>query len=232
MALDTKPVLADTALFGQLSDRSLEQLTAAAGQYFFRKGRIIYFEDEPAQRLYVLVRGAVKLVVESFSGHRWALGVLVPSATFGMLGTTDGVYVATAETLTDSTVLVLSQENLLQSLSSADRRAVREGLLRAAADQVDRLAQQAADLAYCRQPQRVAKVLLTLAEQAGTPHGEGGVRISLPLTQQDLAELAGSTRVSVNVTLRHLDKRGWIERTGTNDLILLKPEQLEEFGAK
>jgi CRP-like cAMP-binding protein len=127
-------------------------------------------------------------------------------------------------------VLVLPEANLL-NLSGADQELVKEGFLHAAVDQVNRLTQQVSDL-YCPLPQRVAKVLLALADQAGHPSTDGGIRISLRLRQQDLAELAGGTRVSVNQAMRSMERRGWIERTGDKDLILLKPDQLEEYASR
>jgi CRP-like cAMP-binding protein len=92
MVLDAKAVLAETTLFGQLSDRSLEQLAAAALQLPFSKHRVIHLQGEPDQRLYVLASGAVKLMVGSLNGLRWAPGVLIPPAAFGMHGLSEGVY--------------------------------------------------------------------------------------------------------------------------------------------
>jgi CRP/FNR family cyclic AMP-dependent transcriptional regulator len=233
VALDAKSILAETALFGQLSDRSLEQLAATAVQYTFNKDRVIYFQGEPSQRRYVLASGAVKLRVSSSDGLSWVPDVLVPPATFGMLGLAEGVYTTTAEAFTDSTVLVLPGSSLLNIVKpGVDRETVKDGLLQAAIDQVNRLLQQAADLACCSLPQLLAKILLRLAEQAGIPDEEGGIRIALPLTQQDLAEFAGSARITVNQILRGMEHRGWVERTRTRELILVKPDQLKEYASR
>ena len=74
-------------------------------------------------------------------------------------------------------------------------------------------------------PGRVAKALLDLSTRFGEPT-EDGVRVAHDLTQEELAQLVGATRESVNKALAEFTARGWTRRDG-RVVVLLDIERLE-----
>ena len=78
---------------------------------------------------------------------------------------------------------------------------------------------------------RVAGALLELAEAAGTPVAAGGVRLELPLSQEDLAALAGTTRESCSATVAALARRGLVRGSRVRGLVLTDPRGLAGLAA-
>src|SRR5690606_10954510 len=86
-------------------------------------------------------------------------------------------------------------------------------VLKTLARHIRRLNTQLADIFFLDLPGRLARVLLNLAEQYGRRVSDGIV-IELSLTQTDLAEMTGATRVSVNKALGRFRRSGWIRVNG------------------
>jgi CRP-like cAMP-binding protein len=82
-----------------------------------------------------------------------------------------------------------------------------------------------ADLVFSDVPGRVAKALLDLSEKFGTAEGDG-VRVRHDLTQEELAQLVGASRETVNKALSEFATRGWLRIEGRS-VLLLEPDRLE-----
>ena len=84
----------------------------------------------------------------------------------------------------------------------------------------------AADLVFSDVPGRVAKALLDLGERFGVPV-EGGVSVTHDMTQEELAQLVGASRETVNKALAEFSTRGWIQLDG-RAVVLLDLQRLEK----
>jgi CRP-like cAMP-binding protein len=82
-----------------------------------------------------------------------------------------------------------------------------------------------ADLVFSDVPGRVAKALLDLSVRFGEP-ADGGTRVAHDLTQEELAQLVGASRETVNKALADFAGRGWVRREG-RAIVLLDTERLE-----
>jgi CRP-like cAMP-binding protein len=80
------------------------------------------------------------------------------------------------------------------------------------------------DLVFMDVPARLAKTLLSLATRFGEPV-EAGLKVPHDLTQEELAQLVGSSRETVNKALMDFSNRGWIAREG-RAIIIYKPGML------
>jgi CRP-like cAMP-binding protein len=78
-----------------------------------------------------------------------------------------------------------------------------------------------ADLVFTDVPGRVSKALLDLAERFGTPDGTG-IRVTHDLTQEELAQLVGASRETVNKALSDFAGRGWIRLDGRSVVLLAR----------
>jgi CRP/FNR family transcriptional regulator, cyclic AMP receptor protein len=213
-------LLAKVELFGELDEGARLAMAARAAQRVVDKAQVIFWQDEPGTSMFVLLEGAVKLVVRSRGGELVELVRHDPPAFFGELAVLDGgPRSATAEAVERSTLLVVTREELLWLLRSEEQ--VAEALLRWLGTMVRRTTHQVTDLAFLSLQGRVAAKLLELVGQRA-----GRTR---RLTQGELATMVGGARQSVNQTLKSLEARGYIRRAG-RAVEVLDPQQLRRLG--
>src|SRR5919197_4676094 len=180
-------LLGRTDLFGALDEATRRQLVADASQTAFAKGQTIFVQDEPGDRMFVLAKGAVKLVVRSRHGEVVELARHWPPAVFGQLALLDGgPRSASAEAIEQSLLLGIARDQLIELLQS-DHRLV-DGLLRSLGQLVRRANRQTTDLVFLDLQGRVARKLLELADSGGgaLPHRH--------FTQTELAHMVGGAR--------------------------------------
>jgi CRP/FNR family cyclic AMP-dependent transcriptional regulator len=223
---DERDLLASTELFRRLNTDALQELAHRSRHRWYRRGEVLFREGDPSGLLFVLVSGALKLAVSSRDGDQLTLAVLhQPAAVVGEVGLVDGhPNEASCEALVPSEVLVLSREDLQPLLSSPE---IAKGLLLTLVARVRQSVAQSSDLAFLSVLGRLAKALLNLAQ----PQRDGsGQAITLPLTQTELAQIVGGSRVTVNVQLRSLEHRGLLRVAG-RQIVLLDLRRLEQLAA-
>jgi CRP/FNR family cyclic AMP-dependent transcriptional regulator len=214
--------LAEVELFGELDAGTLQAIAERARRRSIERGQVLFWQDEPGDSMFVLLEGAVKLVVSSRDGELVELARLVAPASFGELAVLDGgPRSATAEAVEHCTLVAITRTELLRLLRSEER--VAEALLRALGTMVRRTTRQVTDLAFLNLQGRVAAKLLELAE----PAGQGPAR-TRRLTQGELATMVGGVRQSVNQALKSLEARGYIRVAG-RAVEVLDPQQLRRL---
>ncbi len=210
-------------LFSALDAEAATALRASMVESRVPRGDVIFAEGEPGDRMYVILDGKVKLGQTSVDGRESLLAVLGPGEVFGELSLFDpGPRTATATAVTDVVVIGLGHDNLRPWL--AGRPEVAESLLQALAQRLRRTNETLADLVFSDVPGRVAKLLLELADKFGQP-GPEGVLVHHDLTQEELAQLVGASRETVNKALADFTQRGWIV-VDQREVILLDMERL------
>ncbi|GIG21384.1 transcriptional regulator [Cellulomonas chitinilytica] len=188
------------------------------------RGDTLFHEGDPGDRLYVVREGKIKLGRRSNDGRENLLAVLGPGEMFGELSLFDpGPRTATATVVADAVVLELGHTELVRWLH--DKPSVAQQLLQALARRLRRTNEALADLVFSDVPGRVAKALLDLSTRFGEPVDEG-VRVAHDLTQEELAQLVGASRETVNKALADFAARGWVRREG-RAVVLLDVDRLE-----
>jgi CRP/FNR family cyclic AMP-dependent transcriptional regulator len=215
--------LAATRLFGELDPAALSSLAERAVERSYKKGQLLVYQGDSGDSLFVMVEGLVKVMVTSEEGEEMVLVTLRPSDTFGELSLVDGgPRSASAEAVEPTRVLIITRAILLELLG--EHPSLTDSLLRSLGSLARRLTEQAADLVFLDIHGRMAKLLLSMADQRGK-QTEGGVVLDLNLTQADLAAMVGGSRQSVNQTLRSFESRGYLEIEGRS-ITLRKPDEL------
>jgi CRP/FNR family cyclic AMP-dependent transcriptional regulator len=211
-------LLAKVEPFGELDEGTRLDVAGQAGRRVVERGQVICWQGEPGESMFVLLEGAVKLVVRSRDGGLVELVRHEPPASFGELAVLDGgPRSATAEAVERSIVLVVTRADLLRLLRSEE---VAEALLRSLGRMVRRTTHQVTDLAFLSLQGRVAAKLLELASP-------GGAR-TRRLTQVELATMVGGARQSVNQALKSLEARGYVRVAG-RAVEILDPQQLRRL---
>ncbi|MDO5501644.1 MAG: Crp/Fnr family transcriptional regulator [Actinomycetia bacterium] len=202
-------VVRRSPLFAALDDDDATTLMQSLVRSRMERGDVLFHEGDQGDRLYVIAEGKIKLGRTSPDGRENLLAILGPGEMFGELSLFDpGPRTATATAVAETQILGLSNDQLQQFLSARPHVAVT--LLAALARRLRRTNESIADLVFTDVPGRVAKALLDLSRRFGRPV-ENGVMVSHDLTQEELAQLVGASRETVNKALADFASRGWLK---------------------
>ena len=211
-------VLATAPLFAGLDETTAELLASAMTTRAVDRGHVVFNEGDTGDRLFIVLDGKVKISRSAADGRENLLAVLGPGEMFGELSLFDpGPRTATATAVTDSALASLDHDDLRPLLLGQPAVAVQ--LLAALAQRLRRTNEAMADLVFSDVPGRVAKALLDLAERFGVRETDG-VRVRHDLTQEELAQLVGASRETVNKALSEFANRGWLRLEGRSVLLL------------
>jgi CRP-like cAMP-binding protein len=181
------------------------------------KGSILFAEGDEGDHLYVIVEGKIKLGTSSGDGRENLLSILGPGEMFGELSLFDpNPRTSTATAVTDAKLLSLGQTKLIPWLTDNPR--VSLNLLASLAQRLRRTNEAVGDLVFSDVPGRVAKALIDLGERFGKQTDEG-LLVNHDLTQEELAQLVGASRETVNKALADFAGRNWLKLDGRAVLI-------------
>lgn len=215
--------LARAGIFQGVDPSAVQDLRTALEPVSFPRAHVIFAEGELGDRLYIIVSGKVKIGRKSPDGRENLLAVFGPSDMFGELSIFDpGPRTSTATTVTEVQAVTMDRTALREWI--AKRPEIAEQLLRVIARRLRRTNNMLADLIFTDVPGRVAKALLQLAHDFGTQEG-GMLRVTHDLTQEEIAQLVGASRETVNKALADFAHRGWLRLEGKSVLIL-EPQRL------
>lgn len=210
-------------LFLALDTEAAAALRASLKERSIAKGETLFIEGEPGDSMFLVIDGKLKLGQTSKDGRESLLAVLGPGEMCGELSLFDpGPRTSTATALTDAVVLSLGQEQLKPWLTGRPELAA--ALLQALARRLRRTNEAMADLVFSDVPGRVAKALMDLGEKFGEVTAEG-LLVSHDMTQEELAQLVGASRETVNKALADFSQRGWI-RLESRQVLILDVERL------
>ena len=220
-------VLRQAPLFSGLDDEAATALGNSLTESRLRRGDVLFHEGDSGDKLYIVTEGKVKLGRSSSDGRENLLAIMGPGQMFGELSLFDpGPRSATVTAVTDATFASLSHDDLLRWLEG--RPMVARGLLSQLAARLRKANDVVADLVFSDVPGRVAKALLDLADRFGRT-ADDGVHVHHDLTQEELAQLVGATRETVNKSLAEFSNRGWLQLDGRS-VVLLDVERLRRRG--
>jgi len=215
--------LARAGIFQGIDPTAVEALSSALEPVEFPRAHVIFAEGEPGDRLYIIVSGKVKIGRRSGDGRENLLAVFGPSDMFGELSIFDpGPRTSTATTVTEVRAVTMDRSALHEWIGK--RPEIADQLLRVIARRLRRTNNMLADLIFTDVPGRVAKALLQLAQRFGSQEA-GMLRVTHDLTQEEIAQLVGASRETVNKALADFAHRGWLRLEGKSVLIL-EPDRL------
>ncbi len=211
-------------LFAALDDEAGAALLDQMNSSRLERGDILFREGDQGDTLYVIGEGKVKLGRTSADGRENLIAILGPGEMFGELSLFDpGPRTMTATAVAETQLMGLGNESLTALLTG--RPDVAKALLAALATRLRRTNEHLADLVFTDVPGRVAKALLDLANRFGRPV-EDGIMVSHDLTQEELAQLVGASRETVNKALADFATRGWL-KLEARAVLLLDVERLK-----
>ncbi|MFP6641445.1 MAG: Crp/Fnr family transcriptional regulator [Myxococcota bacterium] len=191
-----RAMLAQTALFRDLSESQLDALMQRLRPRRLAAREELCHKGDEGTQLYLILSGRLKASTTSPDGSDMTLSMMGPGEVVGELAVLGaGIRTATITSMDSCELLVLEQRDFHALLKENAELAMK--LLRTLARRVSRLSETMEDTYFLNLPARLAKRLLALSRSFGK-EGSEGTTISLKLSQGELAELAATSRESVN----------------------------------
>lgn len=215
-------------LFEGLSEREAREISRIARSLLVEKGARVFVPGDPAETVFFLRSGRVKISRLSPKGKELVLDIVEPGEIFGELGVLSSTRRETAGVaLEASSLVVLPRGDLNRLLRSGGELA--STLTRLMAVRLERMECRLADLAFRDVPGRLARLLLRMSDRYGEPDPRG-TRRRIPLSQQLMANLIGASREIVNLTLADFRRQGYVAIDGDDRrLVICQSEALERI---
>jgi len=185
-------------------------------------GEVIVRQGEAVTSLFLVTTGAVRLSSVTASGQEVVVGLLCGGDLFGESALLGHPSQVRAQAVGPTMVLALPISSLRAILERNPETA--EQLLRLIAARLHRTSAALEDALVADVPTRVAGRLRELATDHGVP-GPAGVRLRVPLTQDELARMVGASREAVNRTVGALISRGLLQTQGRT-VVIRDPDEL------
>lgn len=194
-------------LLAPLEADERERVLAAARPRRYARGEVVFHEGDPGESLHLVEDGRFAVRVSVPSGDTATLSVLGPGESFGELALLRESHerTATIVALEASRTLTLSRNDFLALRRSSP--GVEQLLVETLAQRVDELSQALLEALYVGVDRRVIRRLIDLAKAYQVPDQ---VVVTIPITQDDLAGMAGATRPTVNQVLQRLAASGTV----------------------
>jgi CRP/FNR family transcriptional regulator len=215
--------LRNVPLFRDFETTELSEVAQLITTRQYGKHQTIFREGDPGQTFYLILSGSVAIVRVAADGRETILSILKERDFFGEMSVFDlAVRAAGVRTLTDVEVGVIERDDFLALIDRSPR--IGRLLVIALSDRL-RAANRLISATTSQDIRsRLASLLLNLMQNFGEPTATGGTRITLRLTNQEMANMIGTTRETVNRTLN----RFWDERLidmRTAHVVILEPEK-------
>lgn len=197
-------------------DEEVHRLLSVARRRTFARNEVVFHQGDPAEAMHLIWSGRFAVRIKTAIGDATTVAILGQGDTFGELGLID-------EARERSATVVALERAETRAIARGDLERLRreqpqvnELLLRLLAARIRRTNDLLAEALYVPADKRVLRRLRELADLYGP---EEGVRV-IPLTQEEIAELAGTSRATVNRVLRAEERAGSLELTRGRTTVL------------
>ena len=205
-------------LFSELKEEDLRDIDKISVRQTYKKDNMVLIEEEVGSTMFIILNGRVKISRISDEGREVILSILVDGDFFGEMSILDGqTRSANAVTLEDTEMLIIRRENFLRMLYDYPQISI--NLLKELAHRLRRSDSQIKSLSLQNALGRVASTLLRIADDSGIIK-QGIVEIPHLPPQQDLANMAGTSRETISRVIKSLGQLGYVKKQGSKLLIL------------
>jgi len=220
-------LLQSVALFWDLSEAELGYISEKMIARHYESGKFIFLEDSEGEQCFFVIKGSVKVTRLSKDGREVILAMLNEGEFFGELALLDGESrSANVIALEETEVLTLNREDFLVVLHDYPQIAIQ--LLKEMAHRLRKSDRQIASLSLSDAEKRIALCIIRFADEQGVIR-RGQVSIPRVPIQQDIANMAGTSRETVSRAINVLEKEHYIKRQGRELLILDYKQFIKEF---
>lgn len=226
--MEKAALLRKVPFFRELREKEISALADQAVEKTYSKGEVLFSEGDECKGLFVVARGAVKILKSSVSGREQALEIQLPGTPVAELPLFDGGrYPASAQCVEDSELLFIARRDFEALVREHPELAL--AVIRSLAFRLRKMVMLVEELSLKEVGQRIARRLIALAEARGkkTP---AALEVNLPFSQQEFAAQMGTVRELVSRTLARFQSEGLITVQGRH-IIIHSAAALKEIAA-
>ncbi len=195
-------------LFQGVAREDLLRLVQNAHRKQLHAGGFFFIQGDPADHMYVLLEGRVKLTQVGPDGQQALIRMITPVTLFALVAMTAFTnYLVTAQAVDDSQAFYWTRDELMEFMRRSPQMAV--NAMQMMAERLQEIQERFREATTVKVEKRLAHTLIRLAAQS-SKEVEQGTLIDLPLTRQDLAEMSGTTLFTVSRILSRWDDQGLI----------------------
>lgn len=204
--------LRDLPLFELVDKELFRNVCLAAGKKYYQRGDVLFSQGDPSDTLYLIKEGSFKIVRVNEEGKEMILHlagrgeVLGESALFR-----EGSHPAAAVALEKSRVCALSRRSFEETIRANPDFALQ--VIFSLGNRLESAWTSQTELRRGTTREKVLNLLISLAAEHGVPC-EGGTLIKIRLSQQEIADFVGSSRVMVAQSVRELTEQNYIIKKG------------------
>src|SRR5712675_409151 len=214
-------VLRKHPMFCDLEPEALDQLCRYAKHLTLKRGATIVSKGDPGNSLIAVISGTVKISVSSPDGRSAILNLIGAGEIFGEVAVLDGLArTADATANTNCEIFVIDRREFIPFVRSQPALAMK--FIELLCTRLRRTSDQVEEVILQNLPGRLASALLRLTEK----HKPGSRMIAI--TQQEISEMVGMSRESINKQLRAWAARSWV-RLEHGAIVVLNVEMLREL---
>jgi CRP/FNR family cyclic AMP-dependent transcriptional regulator len=212
-------------LLADVPDETLRAVLSIARRRTFAKNEIVFHRGDPADSLHLIVKGRFAVRIATPLGDTATLAVRGPGDAYGELALLgeESARSATVSALEPAETHSIYRGDFIRLRREHPR--VNEVLTGILAERLRRLSEQLIEAYYVPADRRVLRRVRELAEIYG-----GSEAVVIPLTQEDIAGLAGTSRATVNRVLREEERRGTVELQRAKTVVLELDELARRAG--
>src|SRR6266700_2123764 len=198
-------VLRKHPIFSDLEPDALDQLCRYAKHITLKRGASICCKGDPGNSLFAVISGTVKISVSSPDGRNAILNLIVPGAIFGDIAVLDGAQrSADATANTNCEIFVIDRREFIPFVKSQPALSMK--FIELLCARLRRTSEQVEQIILQNLPGRLASALIGLTEKRKLEPANHTIAI----TQQEISEMVGMTRESINKQLRAWAARSWV----------------------
>jgi CRP/FNR family cyclic AMP-dependent transcriptional regulator len=198
------------SIFSKLTPKDIAELSKIIVLKKFEPDTAVFFQGEPSDALYMVLKGSVKVVEASSEGAEKILDILGPGEIFGELAMLDGHPRSATVTTCERTELgSLSRKNFQNFV--ATRPEVVWKVMESLCERIRKTSADILEMSSREVPYRLIAALHLLAEKHGQVAADGSCLVNLKFGVQDLAAMVGANRETVGRLLRQYEAEGLIE---------------------
>ena len=202
-------ILGRLPFFTDLNQTELKAINQRFSSLGFTKEEYIYFSGDPAERMFVVAEGKIKLFQPGFERRNVLLNILLEGDLFGNLTVFgSSTYSDTAQSLTSSCILSISSQSFGEILEEYPSLAIKS--LQVMEKRLIAANKRVFEISTLPVEQRIVVTLLTLGEKLGNKTDQG-VLIDAPISREDLAEMTAATPESVSRVMKQFQNNGIID---------------------
>jgi CRP/FNR family cyclic AMP-dependent transcriptional regulator len=208
-----------------LRDDQLRKLADALRTSRYEKRSTIFSDKSPVESAHILLSGVARITCDNRKGRRITVIMLAPGLVPAFPTAISSItYNFRCEAVTNCLVGTVGLNNFMKICLGINAKSFKQ-MAASFLGRWDRVHLRCSNLIGCTLDERLALVLLDLIENFGVPNDDGGVRLTVPVRHDDLAELVGATRPRVTEHLHSFTQRHLISRQ--DRYLVVDPEGLK-----